>query len=612
MKKNKEKVGIKQSFKNNKFIFKTAFKSAPGLCIMRLVMGFITGLNHGITVFLTSEILNALDRRESFEDILWKIGVMAIYFAAYQLFYSWHWKQYNPKHKLRFIRDLHKRFFVKASEIDLSSYDSPEFYNDYVYSMQTCDKGIMNTIDTLAEIIRCIVASVSVFGVVINIDWIVAVVILGFSIVSMLIHIIENGIWYKYEKAFSKIWGKDWYISRFFSLADYAKEVRLTRIDENMKNELQKNKAEERTLIIKRQREFLITNTIGSLLNVAENLFIILFMSYHLIVTREILIGGFAIAIVSANKMRYMFSEIQRRLAEINKQSVFADKVRKFLETESKIISGERELNTFESIEFKNVTFAYQVKEAGDTDGEKTKTVYALQDVSFKINKGDRIALVGYNGAGKTTITKLMMRLYDVTDGEILINGINIKEYRLDMLREKIGAVFQDYKVFAATVAENVLADVYTCEKEQVVLDALRDSTFNEKLDSLPKGIATELTKEFYKDGTELSGGESQKIAIARVFAHNNELIIMDEPSSALDPIAEYNLNVGIDKNARGKTVVFITHRLSTTRHVDMIYMLENGRIIESGSHDDLILADGKYASMFNLQASKYKTESKK
>ena len=611
--KNNEKVSFKQSLKNNKFILKTAFKSAPGLCIMRLVMGFVTGLNHGVTVFLTSEILNALDRQEGFYEILWKIGIMAIYFTLYQLFYSWHWKQYNPKHKLRFIRDLHKRFFVKASEIDLSSYDSPEFYNDYVYSMQTCDKSIMNTVDTIAEIIRCIVASVSVFSVIVSIDWIVAVVILGFSLLSMIIHIIENGIWYKYEKSFSKIWGKDWYISRFFSLADYAKEIRLTRIGENMKNELQNNKAEERKLIIKRQKEFLILNIIGSFLNVAENLFIILFMSYHLMVTGEILIGGFAISIMSANKMRGMFSELQWRLVQINKQSVFADKVRKFLETESKIISGDKELNTFESIEFKNVTFAYQVK-AEDKDGQtgEIKTVYALQDVSFKVNKGDRIALVGYNGAGKTTITKLMMRLYDVTSGEILINGVSIKEYRLDMLREKIGAVFQDYKVFAATVAENVLADVYTPEKEQTVLDALKDSTFDEKLESLPKGIDTELTKEFYKDGTELSGGESQKIAIARVFAHNNELVVMDEPSSALDPIAEYNLNVGIDKNAKGKTVVFITHRLSTTRHVDMIYMLESGRIIESGSHDDLIRENGKYASMFNLQASKYKSENPK
>ncbi len=607
MSKKKEKVSLAQSLKNNKFILSTAFKRAPALCVMRMIMGFLTGLNHGVAIYLTSEILNALDRRESFEAIMWKIAYMAIYFLAYQLFYSWHWKLFNPKHKLRFIRDLHKSFFIKASEIDLASYDNPEFYSDFVYAMERCDKSIMSTVDTIADIIRCIVASVSVFSVVMNVDWIIAVVILGFSIVSMVIHIIENGIYYKYEQSFSRVWGKDWYISRFFSLADYAKEVRLTRISENMKNEFEENKNEERRLIIKRQRELLVTNLIGSILTVCENAFIILFLSYHLMVTRQVLLGGFAIAITAAQKMRGMFAELQWRLAEINKQSVFADKIRRFLETESTIVSGERELDTFESIEFKNVTFAYQVK--GDKDAE-AKTVYALQDVSFKIGKGDRIALVGYNGAGKTTITKLMMRLYDVTEGEILVNGYNIKEYRLDMLREKIGAVFQDYKVFAATVAENVLADIYTPDKEQIVTRALADSTFGEKLDTLPDGIDTELTREFYKDGTELSGGEAQKIAIARVFAHNNELIVMDEPSSALDPIAEYNLNLGIDKNAKGKTVVFITHRLSTTRHVDRIYMLENGRIIEQGSHDELIKEGGKYADMFNLQATKYRAQS--
>ena len=153
------------------------------------------------------------------------------------------------------------------------------------------------------------------------------------------------------------------------------------------------------------------------------------------------------------------------------------------------------------------------------------------------------------------------------------------------------------------------MGDIYTPDKEQTVLEALKDSTFGDKLEKLPDGINTQLTREFYDTGTNLSGGENQKIAIARVFAHNNELIIMDEPSSALDPIAEYNLNVGIDKNAKDKTVVFIAHRLSTTRHANRIYMFEKGRIVEQGSHDELIRNGGKYAHMFNLQAQKYRTE---
>lgn len=199
------------------------------------------------------------------------------------------------------------------------------------------------------------------------------------------------------------------------------------------------------------------------------------------------------------------------------------------------------------------------------------------------------------------------MRLYDPTDGEILYNGINIKEYELDAYRACIGAVFQDYKIFASTIAENVLADVDDGTARETVLNALKKSTFDEKLESLEKSIDTELTREFYKDGTNLSGGEEQKIAIARVFAKPCELLIMDEPSSALDPISEYKLNHSISESAADKTVIFISHRLSTTRHADRIYMFESGKVIESGTHDELVAnTGGKYYEIWHAQAQYY------
>jgi ATP-binding cassette subfamily B protein len=241
-----------------------------------------------------------------------------------------------------------------------------------------------------------------------------------------------------------------------------------------------------------------------------------------------------------------------------------------------------------------NVHFAYKDDEI-------------LKGVSLKIHRGDKIALVGYNGAGKTTLVKLLMRLYDPTDGEILYNGINIKEYDLDAYRACIGAVFQDYKIFASTIAENVLADVDDGTKRETVLTALQKSAFEEKLSTFEKGIDTELTREFYKDGTNLSGGEEQKIAIARVFAQPYELLIMDEPSSALDPISEYKLNHSIAESAADKTVIFISHRLSTTRHADRIYMFESGQVIESGTHDELVAnTNGKYYGIWHAQAQYY------
>ena len=589
-----DKVKMSQAVRNTSFVLKIAFKASPGLCIMRLVMGLLTGLNHGVNIYFISEILNSVDIGLPIERIFMTIGFMAAYNLAYILFYNWHWKIYNPKFKLDFIRRLHKRFFVKAWEMDLACYDTPEFYNDFIYSMQNSDKSIIGTLDHVSDLLRCYVASASVLAVMLDVNYIVALVIFGFAVANMIISILENGIYYKYNLIMNKVYRKEWYIDRFFSLADYAKEIRLTDISENMMDEYHKNKDEERKYHIRQNLRLTVTRTVRTILQICENLFIILFMAYHLMVTETILIGGFAVAITAANKLRGMLWEIQYRITQMSKNSLFADKVRRFLETKSEMVSGDKILKEFESLEFKNVCFAY-----------KDKNV--LENVSFKVNKGERIAFVGYNGAGKTTTTKLIMRLYDVTSGEILINGINIKEYNINSLREKMGAVFQDYKVFAATVAENVLADKYTPDKEQTVINALNDSTFGEKLSTLDKGINTELTREFYDDGTELSGGENQKIAIARVFAHNNELIIMDEPSSALDPIAEYNLNVGIDKNARDKTVVFITHRLSTTRHVDRIYMFEYGKITEQGSHNELISQNGNYAKMFNLQAEKYK-----
>lgn len=230
-----------------------------------------------------------------------------------------------------------------------------------------------------------------------------------------------------------------------------------------------------------------------------------------------------------------------------------------------------------------------------------------MKNINFSIHPGEKIAIVGYNGAGKTTLTKLLMRLYDVTDGEILLDSINIKEYSIKDYRDYFGAVFQDYKLFAGTVLENVMMDIVKKSDVPIVLDSLNQSGFSEKLNSFPQKEETMLTREFDKKGTGLSGGEAQKVAIARVFAKNCKIVVLDEPSSALDPISEYNLYHSMLNAAKEKSVVFVSHRLSTTRIADKIYMFEKGEIIERGSHDELMELNGKYAQMFNLQAEKYR-----
>ena len=264
---------------------------------------------------------------------------------------------------------------------------------------------------------------------------------------------------------------------------------------------------------------------------------------------------------------------------------------------EPKIIS-EKELEPnkdAKQIELKNVSFAYGKSEQ-----------MQIKNLDLKINPGEKIALVGYNGAGKTTLVKLLMRLYDVKEGVIEADGCDIKDYDVKKYRDTIGTVFQDFQIFAGTVKENVILDVSENADEEKVKQALDDSGLIGRIKRFKNGLETDLTTEFSKSGVNLSGGESQKLAISRVFYKDAGLMILDEPSSALDPIAEYQLNHAMLGATKDKTVIFISHRLSTTRIADRIIMLENGSIVEQGSHDELLKMNGKYAQMWKVQAGAY------
>ena len=227
-----------------------------------------------------------------------------------------------------------------------------------------------------------------------------------------------------------------------------------------------------------------------------------------------------------------------------------------------------------------------------------------LKNINLEISPYKKIALVGYNGAGKTTLTNLLLRLYDVTDGRITLDGKDIRDWDIASYHKNFAAVFQDFSLFGATLGENVsMNDTPDAGK---VKNALKTAGFEK---TLSDGTDSILLREFDDNGVSLSGGEAQKIAIARTFYKDCPFAVLDEPSANLDPVAEYNLNQSMSRAADDKTVIFISHRLSTTVMADEIFMLENGEIIEHGTHDDLMQADGKYAYMFRLQAEKYSSK---
>ena len=284
----------------------------------------------------------------------------------------------------------------------------------------------------------------------------------------------------------------------------------------------------------------------------------------------------------------------------INRYALYSRKLQSFFKAESTIESPKtptgRELTPKTTdmpfaVEMKNVSFSYD------------NSNFALKNISMSIKPGQKIAIVGENGAGKSTLTKLLLRLYDTSSGDILINGQPIRDYDVHALRSDIGIAFQNTNLFAMTLAENMkLYREVSDEKLNEVVGKLGLSSVLKKFDC---GLDAQVTKEFDKNGIVLSGGETQKLGLARLFTGQFGLLILDEPSAALDPIAEYELNKVI-MELRDTTTIMISHRLSTVRDADCIYLIENGEIAECGSHAELMKQDGKYAAMFNMQAEKY------
>ena len=248
-------------------------------------------------------------------------------------------------------------------------------------------------------------------------------------------------------------------------------------------------------------------------------------------------------------------------------------------------------------VEFKDVSFKYP--------GSET---YALRHVNMKFKVGEKLAVVGMNGSGKTTFIKLMCRLYDPTEGEILLNGVNIKKYDYDEYLAVFSVVFQDFKLFSFSLGENVASGAdYDVDK---VMAALHQSGFGERLATMPEGIKTTLYKDFDENGIEVSGGEAQKIALARALYKDSPFIILDEPTAALDPIAEYEIYSKFNEIVGDKTAIYISHRLSSCRFCDKIAVFDNGHIVQRGSHDELVADEsGKYYELWRAQAQYY-TES--
>jgi len=606
--------------KNNFYMLGIVARYIPSYFILRMIHGALYGVLDFSATFFSYHLLSQVSDFGNFGNAIIVIAIMAVYKVCFYLFDMWFRELHDPAQKQKLHLKMHKELFEKSLTLDLACFDDPEFYNDFVWAMNESDTRAMAVLDSSSQFTHKVVGAVSILSLLFTIEPAVAVILLLSSAITLFCNIQGNKVNFRHQKEVNPLWRKKDYINRVYHLADYSKELRVGKADDLLMSEYDENNQKMIDTDVKYGKKYFLWYGVGwELLGDITHFAILIYMVFGL-KNGTSQIGAFAAAVGVIWRIRWTLSSLSDVISRFVEHSLFIEKYREFMRFTPEIKDGETNLPEFKCLEFRNVSFSYEFaalpKYKYHEDGYEPPKVEsgkdALRNVNLKLTAGEKIAIVGYNGAGKTTLIKLMMRLYDATEGEILYNGVNIKNYDPVAYRKKIGTVFQDYKIFAATVAQNVKNGIYEENTDkQTVFTALENADFSEKLSTLKNGIDTHLTREFNDEGTNLSGGEAQKVAIARVFAGDYPIVIMDEPSSALDPVAEYNLNQSILKNTADKTVVFISHRLSTTRIADKIYMFSGGQLVEQGSHEELLKQNGKYAEMFRLQSEKYKQDYK-
>lgn len=585
------------TYSNLFYFIKLLFKISPLLVIGEALWGALLKLPvRLVSVIGVKYVVDLAADKANFGKIASAIALIAAVLLVTEilcwLFREFYWNVAREKANAR----LSTIFYEKAKSLDLESYDDPDFYNNFIVAIESSTGNLNNILNMIRNYMGELISLITVSAIIFTLDPLCLLIILAviavFTPISRKIGRLQS------ERRIenNRLHRRADYFARVFYLQDYAKEVRIN----NIRPLLIKRYGEAADDVIENQRKYVgkidliyFFQEMG--VQVIGFMFILpLYLGYCVIVKETLSAGDFTATFNGAYSIAVSFSYLTVTLARnFSEQARMIEKFREFLGRENNIEGGTHTAQCAqpETIELKDVSFTYP--------GNAQPT---LKNINITLKPYEKIALVGYNGAGKTTLTNLLLRLYDVTDGEILIGGRNIKEETLDSHRKRFAAVFQDFQLFAATLGENVSLSPEVNEED--AKEALKNSGFTKEL---PEGINTSLLREFDDNGVMLSGGEAQKVAVSRAFYKKCPYVIMDEPSANLDPIAEYNLNKSMMDAAKDKTVIFISHRLSTTRHADRIYVMENGEIVESGTHEQLMALRGKYAYMFELQAEKYR-----
>lgn len=598
--KNKKGKPNYSSLSNVLYMLKILWRGSKGYVIYTFIKVFNQNVFWTIfSVYLTEWIFVAIENQTPFTALASFVGAMCIGHIGIHITAAIHQlceKQFLPK----MYQDFYKRVIRKSISMEYAEFERPDFYDKYTRALNECQWRGSSILYYSADLVAGIASVIAATVIVANVDPWLLIFIVPMVAVSMFFGKKEGDLYYSLDMSNTRDGRISSYAKRVFYEKKYAGELRLFGIGKLLLSRHEKAYDEMKERTRKARRKLCVIEPLKWIIYfILSTILPYLYIAFVLN-NGDVLPAAYVAMIPGLSTLSWRTSEAVELLVSLSKESAFVTNLREFLSYQPKTDTAELiKAKSLSDIEIMDMSFTYE--------GADKPT---LHDVNISIKKGEKIAIVGHNGAGKTTLVKLIMGLYGPTEGTIKISGKDTASYEPKSLHRRFGTVFQDLQVFALPLSHNVLMrKPKNNEERRLVEDSLRKAQFGDKLDSLEKGIDTMVTKEFDENGMGLSGGEAQKIAIARVFARKPDIVILDEPSSALDPIAEYNMYKNMLTATDGETVIFISHRLSATRDADRIYMFEHGTVIEQGSHAELMELNGKYAEMWRLQAQNYLAE---
>lgn len=594
-------------FKRFFYIVGIVWQTGHWILFLMTFLALFNGLTPVIGALLSKEIINELQAANTpvSEFFHSRIFMLLIYLFIYRVLKRLALTAGTAVDNLSgelVIKQIKLRIMNKSHELDLQYFDLPEFYEKLENANREAGMRPIQVItktftaaSTLIELISYIAVMATAPGL-----GLAAFIIMAVSLPSAIISFIYRKRNFNYKRRRSKDRREMNYYSDVLVNKDIVKEVRIFGLTDFFADKFKKVFGEYfkglRTLILS---ESLWQIALG-IVSVIVNLFFCGIVALR-VLSGEIMLGDYTLYTGAIMSIATCIATLISTSAGVYEGTLFIDNLMYFMNKSPSIVptvtpGAKVKRDAPHTIEFKNVSFHYPGSER-----------CVLQNINITFSPGQTTVLVGLNGAGKTTLIKLLTRLYDPTDGVILLDGRDIREYDLESLYGMFGIIFQDFGRYAVTVGENIsFGDLSLTPSHDSLMVAARQSNADGFIEKLPQGIDTPLTRQFERTGSELSGGQWQKLAIARAFYSRSDILVLDEPTASLDPLAEQEIFNEFDRLRSGKMSIFVSHRLSSATTAGQIIVLEGGRVVEKGTHKELMEQKGKYYNLFSVQAKRY------